>query len=78
MSQDKVLHESFVEAKDARRRAEQDAKILANRIAQLKAAESKAQRKILEVKQKAADVEAAKQRTAMKTAKKLFEKQVEE
>ena len=34
-----LAHEVFVEAKEGRRRAEQDAKILANRIALLKAEE---------------------------------------
>ena len=71
MSEDSDLHNVFTQAKEDRRRAEQDVKVLANRIALLKAADARAQRKITETKKKAAQVEVAKQRTAQKNAEKL-------
>ena len=57
-----LAHEVFCEAKEGRRRAEQDAQILANRIALLKAEESKAWKKIEETKKKAKDIMQTRQR----------------
>ena len=53
---DETLHRKLIAAKIARKRAEEDFKLLANRISLLKAEEQKAWKKIEETKKKAKDI----------------------
>ena len=54
--------ERYCEAKELRKRADEDAKILANRIALLKAEEQKAWKKIDETRKRAREVMETRQR----------------
>ena len=53
---DETLHRKLVAAKVARKRAEEDLKLLSNRIGLLRQEESKAWKKIDETKKKAKDI----------------------
>jgi hypothetical protein len=53
---DETLHRKLVAAKIARKRAEEDRKLLANRISLLKQEEMKAWKKIDETKKRAKDI----------------------
>lgn len=53
---DETLHRKLVAAKIARKRAEEDKKLLANRIGLLRQEESKAWKKIDETKKRAKDI----------------------
>ena len=53
---DATLHRKFVAAKMARKRAEEDLKLLCNRIGLLKQEEGKAVRKIDETRKRAGDI----------------------
>jgi hypothetical protein len=56
MSQDYTEHTKLTEAKQMRKRADEDARLLANRIALLKQEEQKAQKKIEETRRKAQEI----------------------
>jgi hypothetical protein len=56
------IHEVLIDAKEQRKRADQDAKVLANRIALLKAEEAKAWKKIEETKKRATEIMKTRQR----------------
>ena len=56
MSEESFDHTKFTEAKSMRKRAEEDAKLLANRIALLKQEEAKALKKIEETRKKAQEI----------------------
>ena len=59
---DEELHQQLVEAKIARKRAEEDERLLANRIHLLRQEEEKARKKIDETKKRASDIIGMKQR----------------
>ena len=67
MSEESFDHTKFTEAKSMRKRAEEDAKLLANRIALLKQEEAKALKKIEETRKKAQEI--------MESRAKSFEEQ---
>lgn len=59
---DETLHRKLVAAKIARKRAEEDYKLLSNRISLLKQEEQKAWKKIDETKKRARDIITQRQR----------------
>jgi hypothetical protein len=59
---DETLHRKLIAAKVARKRAEEDHKLLSNRIALLKQEEQKAWKKFDETKKRTSDILVARQR----------------
>ncbi len=78
---DETLHRKLILAKMARKRAEEDHRLLSNRIALLKQEEQKAWKKFDETKKRTNDILIAKQRNkeiADERAERLRQKQEEE
>ena len=81
MSEESIDHGMFTEAKSMRKRAEEDAKLLSNRIALLKQEEAKAIKKIEDTRKKAQEIiesrtknmEAQRKREELRQAKELEE-----
>ena len=68
---DETLHRKLVAAKIARKRAEEDHKLLSNRISLLKQEEQKAWKKIDETKKRARDIVTQRQRNEENIQKKM-------
>ncbi len=71
---DETLHRKLIAAKIARKRAEEDHKLLSNRIALLKQEEAKAWKKFDETKKRTTDILQARQRN-MEIAQERAERQ---
>ena len=71
---DATLHRKLVAAKMARKRAEEDLKLLCNRIGLLKQEENKAVRKIDETRKRAGDIVGQRRRN-MEAAQEKLERQ---
>lgn len=78
---DETLHRKLVAAKLARKRAEEDLKLLSNRISLLRQEENKAWKKIDETKKKAKDIINQRQRNIdheQQKKERLMQKEQEE
>lgn len=71
---DETLHRKLIAAKIARKRAEEDHKLLSNRIQLLRQEEQKAWKKIDETKKRAKDIMSQRQRN-METQQQKMERQ---
>ena len=75
---DTIEHSRFVEAKNMRKRAEEDAKLLANRIALLRLEEAKALKKIEDTRKQAREIMETRMRNAESQKKKEEERRLRE